>query len=332
MSSVQNAPPLVRRAVESSDLDQAERCALFNNVSRETLEKLRDFCTIVVLDAGQTLMTQGQANDRLYLILRGKVHVYLEDRDLPHYLTLAAGECVGELSLIDGREVSAMVVGVTDAQLMEIEQSVLWSLVHGSHSVARNLLHILSSRVRKDNVALSDSMLQQLHLEQVANVDGLTGIYNRRWLDEALPRMFDRARFNSSPFALVIADIDHFKRCNDEYGHLAGDRILCHVARILSENLRPTDLLARYGGEEFMVLLANTSAGDAMTVAERMRRAVTASIPGGACGSTPLPAVTISGGVAGISRDDTVSDLVKRADDALYRAKSEGRNRVVGGF
>lgn len=331
MSSVPNVSPLIHRAVESSDLDQAERSALFNNVSRETLERLRDFSTIVILEAGQTLMAPDQANDRLYLILRGKVQVYLQDQDLPHYLTLAAGECLGELSLIDGQAVSAMVVAATDAQLMEIEQSTLWSLVHGSHSIARNLLHILSSRVRKDNVAISDSMLQQLHLEQVANVDGLTGIYNRRWLDEALPRMFDRARFNDSRLALVIADIDHFKRCNDEYGHLAGDRMLCQVARILSENLRPTDLLARYGGEEFMVLLASTSASDAMIVAERMRRAVAAAVPLDS-GGAPLPAITISAGVAGIEQDDTVATLVGRADNALYRAKSEGRNRVAGGF
>lgn len=331
MTSVQQTPALIQRAVESSDLDQAERCALFNNVSRETLERLRDFSNVVMLDAGQTLMMQGQENDRLYLILRGKVQVYLKDQDLSHYLTLSAGECVGELSLIDGQAASAKVVAVTDTQLLEIEQSVLWSLVHGSHSIACNLLHILSSRVRKDNFAISDFMLQRLHLEQVANVDGLTGIYNRRWLDTALPRMFDRARFSGAPFALIIADIDHFKRCNDECGHLAGDRILCHVARILSENLRPTDLLARYGGEEFIVLLANTAAADAMIVAERMRSAVAAFEPG-IPGGSPLPQITISAGVAGIQQDDIVTALIERADEALYRAKSEGRNRVAGCF
>lgn len=328
---VPNVSSLMHRAVESSDLDQAERSALFNNVSRETLERLRDCSTVVMLESGQTLMAPGQANDRLYLILRGKVQIYLKDQSLPHYVTLAAGECLGELSFIDGQSVSAMVVAVTDTQLLEIEQPTLWSLVHGSHSIARNLLHILSSRVRKDDAAISDSMLQQLHLEQAANVDGLTGIYNRRWLDEALPRMFDRARFNGSRLALVIVDIDYFKRCNDEYGHLAGDRILCQVARILSENLRPTDLLARYGGEEFMVLLANTSAADAMIVAERMRRAVSGAAPS-AAGGTPLPAITISAGVAGIEPDDSVDTLVRRADEALYRAKADGRNRIAGNF
>ncbi|HEX7028266.1 MAG TPA: GGDEF domain-containing protein [Gammaproteobacteria bacterium] len=327
MSSVQNAPALLHRAVESSDLDQAERCTLFNNVSRETLERLRDFSNVVMLDAGQTLM-QGPENDRFYLILRGKVQLNLNDRERSCDLTLTAGECVGELSLIGEQQTPVRVIAMTDAQLMEIEQTVLWSLVHGSHGVARNLLHILSSRTQKDNAAISDSVLQQLHLEQMANVDGLTGIYNRRWLDVAFPRMFDRARFSGAPFALMIADIDHFKRCNDEYGHLVGDRILCHVARILCENLRPTDLLGRYGGEEFMVLLANTTVSKAMLVAERICSAVAASEPG--AGGSTLPTVTISAGVAGIEPDDTADDLIERADAALFRAKSEGRNRAAG--
>lgn len=330
MPSVQNAPALLHRAVESSDLDQAERCSLFNNVSREALERLRDFSSIVMLDAGQTL-TQGAENDRLYLILRGKVQLNPNDREFTSDLILAAGECVGELSLIGGQPAPVRVVALTDTQLMEIEQTTLWSLIHGNHGVACNLLHILSSRAHKDNVAINDSMLQQLHLEQVTNVDGLTGIHNRRWLDEAFPRMFDRARFSGAPFALMIADIDHFKRCNDEHGHLVGDRILCHVARILSENLRPTDLLGRYDGEEFMVLLANTTAGNAVLVAERICSAVaSASEPG--VGGSILPAVTISAGVAGIEPGDTADDLVERAYAALFRAKSEGRNRVAGCF
>jgi diguanylate cyclase (GGDEF)-like protein len=320
--------PLAHRTVEPSDLDQAERSALFNNVGREAMQRLRDFSTVVMLEAGQTLMMQGQINDRLYLILQGKVQVYLKDQNLPHYLALTVGECIGELSFIDGQAASAKVVATTDSQLLEIEHSNLWSLIQGCHSIARNLLHILSTRIRKDNLAISNSMLQQLHLEQVANVDGLTGIYNRRWLDGALPRMFDRARMNGSPLALIIADIDHFKRCNDEHGHLAGDRILCQVARILGENMRPTDLLARYGGEEFIVLLGNTSARDAMTVAERMRHAVSTAILS-ADGRT-LPAITVSAGVAGIEQDDTIITLIGRADNALYRAKAEGRNRVVG--
>lgn len=330
MSSAQNVLSPTHRRVESPDLDQAERSALFNNIGREAMERLRDFSSVVMLQAGQTLIMQGQTIDRLYLILQGKVQVYLKDQNLPHYLTLTAGECVGELSFIDGQAASAMVVAMTDSRLLEIGHSNLWSLIHGCHSIACNLLHILSTRVRKDDIAISNSMLQQLHLEQVANVDGLTGIYNRRWLDIALPRMFERARLSGSSLALIIADIDHFKRCNDEHGHLAGDRVLCRVARILSENMRPTDLLARYGGEEFIVLLGNTSARDAMIVAERMRCAVSTAVLGS--DGHVLPTVTISAGVAVMGPDDTIATLIGRADNALYRAKSGGRNRVAGGL
>lgn len=318
---------LIRKPVSASYREKLGGCSLFESVSDDVLDRLYDTCDIVCIESGRTLIAPEQSNDHLYLVLKGRLQVYLGDAALPHYLTLACGECVGELSLIDGRGTSATVIAVEDSELLEIDQGILWSLVNTCHSVARNLLHILTARVRKDNSAINDAMMQQFRLEQVANVDGLTGIHNRRWLDETFPRALDRARHDGRPLSLIIADVDHFKRHNDRYGHLSGDRVLRHVARLLAANLRPTDMLARYGGEEFAVLLPDTPVEGACLVAERIRRVVMGS-PAQEPDGSAAPGVTLSAGVAGMAQGDELAALLARADRALYRAKEAGRNRV----
>lgn len=323
--------PLVKRAPEPVDLDLARHFPLFKDVESGILAQLRDASSVVLLRAGQVLITQGQLTDHLYLILRGRLQVCMKNQDQPHHITLLEGECVGELSLIDGQTAAAMVMAQSEAELLEIEQAAMRSLIESCPRVALNLLNILALRIRNDNTAISESFEHQVQLEQVANVDGLTGIHNRRWLDNTLPRLIKRAKFDGSPLAMIVVDVDHFKRCNDEYGHLTGDRILSQVARILTDNIRPTDLIARYGGEEFIALLPDTTCRNAMTVAERMRQAVATALTTIA-ESGQSPVITVSAGVTGMNADDTMASFLARADKALYRAKSEGRNRVVGAW
>lgn len=168
-------------------------------------------------------------------------------------------------------------------------------------------------------------------LSELSFTDALTGIPNRRRLDEALHAEWKRAIRFGHPLSLVLADIDFFKRYNDALGHPAGDRCIVEVARVVQSNARRAgDLAARFGGEEFALLLPATSGADAATVAERTRAALEALAlphPDGAC-----PVVTASFGVATFvpESDGDPERLLATADAALYRAKREGRNRVVG--
>lgn len=179
----------------------------------------------------------------------------------------------------------------------------------------RRLAELVAERTRE--LASANQQLQQM-----AHQDGLTGIANRRRLDDHLADAWQQARVQAQPLALLAIDVDHFKLYNDSRGHLAGDELLKALAGLLGEGLRSDrDLLARFGGEEFLVVLPATPINEALQVAERLRQRVAASGLG----------ATISIGVASQLPDgDDPSALIAAADRALYAAKAAGRNRVEG--
>ena len=161
---------------------------------------------------------------------------------------------------------------------------------------------------------------------QMADIDGLTGVYNRRHLEKRLSTEIERLSRYQHSMAILMVDIDQFKRINDEFGHLLGDEVLRHTSKLMQQHLRKADVVCRYGGEEFAILLPETRGENALQVAEKLRRQVQEyNFPG-------VPrSVTISIGVSefpqhGNSRDE----LIRAADDALYAAKQAGRNRVSG--
>jgi diguanylate cyclase (GGDEF)-like protein len=161
-----------------------------------------------------------------------------------------------------------------------------------------------------------------------ASRDGLTRIYNRQSLDERLLEELSRGKRYGQSLSLLMLDLDHFKHVNDRYGHDAGDEVLRETAQVLQESLRSTDMAARYGGEEFVVVLPHTSEGQAWKLAERIRRRIGAKRY--RFNGTPFN-VTASIGVASLQAKalDRGDDLLKRADRALYQAKTDGRNMVV---
>jgi diguanylate cyclase (GGDEF)-like protein len=178
---------------------------------------------------------------------------------------------------------------------------------------------------------LSGDNIESLYHEEIyrlSTVDGLTQIYNKRYFLENLERELSRARRYDRPLALVMFDIDHFKQCNDTFGHRAGDFILRELSDLVRERARKVDVVARYGGEEFALILPEIELKGAQSFAEKLRILVEAT-PFNFEGRK-IP-VTISVGVADLTPDvATYDDLIKRADARLYKAKSSGRNRVVG--
>jgi diguanylate cyclase (GGDEF)-like protein/PAS domain S-box-containing protein len=165
-------------------------------------------------------------------------------------------------------------------------------------------------------------------LQILANTDSLTHLYNRRQLYPIMQKDLDRAIRNTIPFSVLMIDIDHFKKFNDTYGHAGGDLLLAGFADKIRSGLRKMDAAFRYGGEEFVILLPETTGQDAMVPAERIRQRIAGSL-------FPMPpegqpvSITISIGISGYRNGDTLDDVIRHADLAMYAAKNGGRNRVV---
>ncbi|MDO8892230.1 MAG: diguanylate cyclase [Sulfurimicrobium sp.] len=172
-----------------------------------------------------------------------------------------------------------------------------------------------------------DNALTHEKVERLSIADGLTGLYNRRFLSERLEEEYSKAIRYETPLSLLVMDVDFFKRVNDTFGHQIGDNALITVARVLQQSVRESDLVGRYGGEEFVVLLPHTDFAKALTVAEKIRLAVSEA-PVEGMGERRL---TISIGAAGFPdlKVSSMEEMVRKADEALYRAKEGGRNQVV---
>ncbi len=166
---------------------------------------------------------------------------------------------------------------------------------------------------------------QKRHFEDLSVRDPLTGIFNRKKFNEEFLREIERAQRYRRPLSLIMLDIDHFKNVNDTYGHQAGDMVLHQLVKIVSENIRKTDIFARYGGEEFVVILPETVITEAFDLAEKLRNLIEENK------NPQFHSITCSFGVAEISASDDDHSFLARSDSALYSAKKNGRNRVECG-
>jgi two-component system cell cycle response regulator len=225
-------------------------------------------------------------------------------RFLPILLVVEPGE--------DDRVGRALELGVNDYILRPLD--------------AQELIARLRTQVRRKryNDHLRNSVIETIEL---AVTDGLTGLHNRRYLDSHLAALIARAKTRRRPLSLVMADLDRFKQINDTYGHDGGDAVLREFANRLRRSVRGADLACRFGGEEFAIVMPDTGVEAARAVAERLRQEVEREPFD--IGGRPV-SVTISIGVAQMLHiHDEATDLIKRADRALYEAKNGGRNRVV---
>ncbi len=213
------------------------------------------------------------------------------------------------------RLMKALELGVNDYVVRPVDRNEL---------LARTRTQI---RRKRFNDTLRDSVQETMEL---AIKDGLTGLYNRRYLESHLTLLTQEASQRRSALSLIVLDVDHFKHVNDTYGHHVGDEVLKDMARRLRRNTRGLDLLCRYGGEEFVIAMPETAANLAFGAADRIREKI-ATEPFVVSGGMHSLDITISIGVASfaIGQNDTSDDLFRRADKALYQAKLGGRNKVV---
>ena len=164
---------------------------------------------------------------------------------------------------------------------------------------------------------------KERELKELASTDPLTGLPNKREILNYLSKEVDIAKRKGSPLSVAVLDLDNFKQINDTYGHMVGDRVLKHLAGILRRNLRSSDMVGRFGGEEFVVVMKDTDLETAHRVMDRIRREVELA------NIEPVGSISVSIGVAELGKEEGSENLIIKADERLYRAKMEGKNRVV---
>ncbi len=220
---------------------------------------------------------------------------------------IAKAEDIAELSdVMDGLSTDMVQM---EGRMVATHQELLAARTHAEEAEAR--IHTLEKELEA--------------VSSLVREDQLTGALNRRGMEDALTKEVARAVRMAAPFSVALLDIDHFKRLNDALGHQAGDQALVHLTRVVRQLLRPTDSLARYGGEEFLVLLPNSDLADADKIMQRVQRELTKQY---FLHDNQRVLITFSAGVAQLQTDEAQADLLKRADDAMYKAKAAGRNRV----
>ncbi len=304
-----------------------EGLVLFHGVNPDDIYDLLQRCDRRDLAADEVLLSPTSKNECVFVVLSGSVNVHVGSPTSPALATMEVGACVGEMSIIEDRDPSAYVVGAENSHLLVIHQTTLWQMVDASHQFAKNLLIVLSERVRSHNQLIAQNFGELRKFERHATTDALTGLGNRHSMKHSFPREIRQCQVEQQPVALIMIDVDYFKDFNDKFGHLAGDRALSAVAEILKNEFRPQDIAIRYGGDEFVVLLPGIDEESALSVANRVRQAVSGETSESDDSLIQIP-VQISMGIASLEGSGTLDSLIRSADAALYRAKRAGRNTV----
>ena len=308
-------------------LDLLSGHELFHQITPNEIHALLSTFPLRTINGGETLITAGKQNNPFYLIIKGKLRVHLLSDLTKPVVILQQGQSIGEMAIIDNQASSTNIIADIDSELIEIEQQAFWQLMEQHHQLAINMLQLIAKRLSN-----SHSMFEKIKtligdVERSALIDPLTNLYNRRWLDNMLPRMIQRTAADGLSLAVIMLDIDYFKRYNDEHGHLAGDRVLQTLASAIKDNIRPEDFVTRYGGEEFFIILPGLNVEAGRHIAERLRDTAR-HLALSDHEDNALPNISISLGLAELDGEQSMESLVALADDALYAAKTRGRNCI----
>jgi two-component system cell cycle response regulator len=279
-----------------------------------------------MLEGTHTVDIEANPNEALFHAAEGNYDLLIVSLGLENFDGLRL--CSQVRSLDRTRNVSILAIADADNNTRLVRGLEIGVNDYLMRPVDRNeLMARVRTQVRKKRYTerLRDNV--QMSIE-AAITDALTGLHNRRYMESHVGTLVEQATSRGKPLTVLVLDIDYFKSINDSHGHDAGDDVLREFAVRIRKSIRGIDLACRYGGEEFVVLMPETDLAVATMVAERLRRRI-ASEPFPIQGGTGQIEVTISVGIAALGRGDTAANVLKRADQALYRAKRDGRNRVV---
>jgi diguanylate cyclase len=210
----------------------------------------------------------------------------------------------------------------------ETIHEIVLTLINDNRAM-QDKVNVLSEKLEQSRFQIIRLRSSLTKAEEIGNRDGLTALGNRRFFDSALAEEVAKAHDFGGDLCIALADIDHFKKINDKFGHVAGDMVLKLFAELLMTTIRSQDIAARFGGEEFAVLFPDTRLADASATVSRLRTQLESKQWAVAASGERIGAVTASFGVARLNAAESAEDLVRRADAKLYEAKSSGRNRVL---
>jgi len=285
-------------------------------------------CSQRQVHAGAVVLEANSSNSSAFILLEGRLSVKLQANDPQDIGQVNVGELVGEVSALTGSRTSAWVIASEPSRLLLLERIVLLQLASSSHHFAYCMLQMVCERLYSSNQKAQSSDAESKQFRQKAFFDQLTGLKNRAWLQAHLGDMLESQLVDDTALHFFMVDIDHFKRFNDTWGHAIGDQVLIAVGQALESVTRPADHVVRLGGEEILVLADQLhGAADAAAVGERLREAVERCQVQVDGQQEPLQ-VTISIGASRFSPGEDSDATLERADQALYRAKEGGRNRV----
>lgn len=295
----------------------------------------------VIADLGVDIITAKSGNDALRLSLKHDFALILLDVQMPGMNGFEVARLIrsnpktnhfpiifvtaGMKDLLD--QIEGYETGAVDYLMKPFEPVILRSKVkvfkelYQQRKVIEEFYANLEQIVEERTAELKEA---NETISRLAATDELTGLPNRRSFNDCLAVSLSAARRHEYPLSLILTDLDHFKAVNDTFGHSVGDQVLKEFADLLREMIRAEDIAARWGGEEFIIILPHTDSEAAAALAERIRIACEKHSP-------PMNGLSASFGVAQLRSGEDDDSLIRRADDAMYRAKNEGRNRVVVG-
>ena len=299
--------PLIKILI--CDDDPADRKLVRNHLQRITGRE------IVLLEAGHIEEIQNALD-------KGRIDLVLMDNQMPgksgmEWLAEIAKNQLAPVVMLTGS-------GTEEIAAQAFQEGAVGYLPKSSLSQEKlgNTIDVALDKWTR----LQQAMADKEKLERLANFDSLTGLYNRRAIVDKLRELINRANRYKEDFSLVMLDIDHFKGVNDRYGHLTGDEVLEKIATLVRRNIRNTDVVGRYGGEEFIIILPQTNLSSAWVIAERIRSIIENAEMKDPAGN--VFTVTVSQGLSEWERGEDADALISCADEALYKAKARGRNRV----
>lgn len=288
-----------------------------------------------ICQPGEVILRENEPGDIFYLIRYGQTVIIKGDFQNPTILGFRSiGEAIGEMALLENRPRSASVIALDTVSLWSLSRETFYHFLSENPSFSISLMNVLSGRIRKSEEERMRGYAREKEqvvvletLSKQATHDPLTGLFNRRYLDQILYGEIAHALQSGSLVGILMADVDHFKQINDRYGHKAGDLMLHSLGELMRSCVRTADIVCRYGGEEFVIIMPGASEQTVCKCAEEIRsrfQALCLAFDGQEIHAT------ISLGVAIFPlHGSTVDEVFVHADRAMYRAKQEGRNRVA---
>jgi diguanylate cyclase (GGDEF)-like protein len=307
---------------------------IFNSFSEKELKTVEEFLIPLIIKKNEKLFSEGDEGNELYIVESGIISssINCTDGSQKEIAVFKSGDCFGEMSIFENAPRSASCYSKENSTLYKFGKTEFFKLLETEPDFAikimYKMLNITTQRLRNTGNFLSDMVRWGNDASKRAVTDELTGIYNRRYLDIALEDYFLTAKAVGKPLSIIMIDLDYFREINNLYDHLTGDKAINEIVKASKKHLREFDSMARYGGDEFTIILRNTEQADAITIAEKIRMEVSEVDLLKDLGGT-ITKLSLSMGLATFPENaDTLLELRSKADQALYKAKENGRNRV----